>query len=59
MHQKIERQREREREHFFFCEGKVYKEWKKEWQIYSKRVWIRKDQKKKKNEDEGKDEEWY
>ena len=32
------------------------------WQIYSKRVWIRKDKKKKKKKkkkDEGKNEEWY
>ena len=29
-------------------EGKVCKEWKREWQIYSKRVWIRNEKKKKK-----------
>ena len=41
-----EREREREREKLF-CEGKVCKEWKREWQIYSKSVWIRNDQKRK------------
>ena len=41
---------ERERE-IAFCEGKLRKEWKKEWQIYNKRVWIRRDKIK---EDEGK-----
>ena len=54
--------RERERETTFFCEGKVCKKWKREWQIYSKRLWIRKDKKrkkKKKKKDEEKDEEWY
>ena len=34
-------ERERERERTFFCEGKVCKEWK----IYSKRLWIKKDKK--------------
>ena len=42
-----EREREREREITFFCEGKLCKEWKKEWQIYSKRVWTKKDKKVK------------
>ena len=53
IHQKIERERERT----FFCEGKVCKKW----QIFSKRLWIRKDkkEKKKKKKDKGKDEEWY
>ena len=37
---------EREREKLF-CEWKVCKEWKREWQIYSKSVWIRKDKKKR------------
>ena len=52
-----ERERERERERItFFCEEKLCKEWKKERQIYSKMLWIRRD---KIREDEGKDEEWY
>ena len=42
-HQKIEREREREP---FFCEGKLCIEWKRLWQIYSKRVWIRRDKNK-------------
>ena len=41
-----ERDREREREHFF-CEGKLYIEWKRLGQIYSKRVWIRRDKNKR------------
>ena len=58
INQKIVREREREITFFFFFfgEGKLYKEWKREWQIYNEMVWIRKD---KIREDEGKDEEWY
>ena len=41
------REREREGLFFFFGEGKVCKEWKREWQNYNKMVWIRKDKKKK------------
>ena len=47
-----ERERERERE-ISFCEGKLCKEWKREWQIYNKMMWIWRDKIKK---DEGKDE---
>ena len=47
--------REREREPFY-CEGKLCIKWKKKWQIYSKRVRIRKEKIK---EDKEKDEEWY
>ena len=36
------REREREREPFF-CKGKLCIKWKRWWQIYSKRVWIRRD----------------
>ena len=49
IHQKIVRERERERERertFFFCEGKLCVEWKRLGQIYSKRVWIRRDKNK-------------
>ena len=48
IHQKIEREREREREkeRTFFCEGKLCIEWKRWWQIYNKRVWIRRDKNK-------------
>ena len=59
INQKIKREREREREREItppFFKGKLYKEWKREWQIYSKIVWTRKD---KIREDEGKDEKWY
>ena len=50
--------REREREIYIyiyipFCEGKLCKEWKREWQIYNKMMWIWRDKIKK---DEGKDE---
>ena len=51
MHQKIERERERERG--LFCKEKICKEWKREWKIYSKRLLIRRDKIK---EDEGEDE---
>ena len=43
--------RERERNNLF-CEEKLCEEWKKECQIYSKRVWIRRDKIRE-------DEEWY
>ena len=43
--------KEKEREITLFCEGKLCKEWKRKWQIYSKREWIRGDKIK---EDEGK-----
>ena len=58
MKKKIEREREREREReiTFFVRGNYAKNWKKEWQIYSKMVWIRRD---KIREDEEKDEWWY
>ena len=57
-HQKIERERERERENLLllFCVRKLCIEWKRWWQIYSKKVWIRRDKIK---EDGGKEEEWY
>ena len=32
-----------ERERTFLGEGKLCKEWKREWWIYSKIVWIRRD----------------
>ena len=51
-----ERERERERNNLFFCEEKLCKEWKREWWIYSKIVWIKRD---KTREDDEKDEEWY
>ena len=35
-----------ERERTFFCEGKLCIEWKRWWQIYNKRVWIRRDKNK-------------
>ena len=44
--------RERERD-IPFCEGKLCKEWKREWQIYNKMMWIWRDKIKK---DEEKDE---
>ena len=49
-----EREREREREVTFFCKGKLCIEQKKEWQIYSKRLRIRRDKIK---EDKEKEEE--
>ena len=48
----IVRERERERD-IPFCEGKLCKEWKREWQIYNKMMWIWRDKIKK---DERKDE---
>ena len=50
--QKILWERERERD-IPFCEGKLCKEWKREWQIYNKMMWIWRDKIKK---DEEKDE---
>ena len=49
----IEKLREREREPFF-CERKPCIEWNRYLQIYSKRMWIRRDKIK---EDEEKEEE--
>ena len=48
------RERERERERTFFCEKKPCIEWNRYLQIYSKKMWIRKDKIK---EDEEKEEE--
>ena len=45
---------EREREVTFFCKGKLCIEQKKEWQIYSKRLRMRRDKIK---EDKEKEEE--
>ena len=43
----LEREREREREREpFFCEGKLCIEWKSLWQMYSKKLWIRRDKNK-------------
>ena len=51
IHQKFERERDRDN---LFCEEiKLCKKWKREWKIYSKRVWIRKNKIK---EDEEKNE---
>ena len=46
-------EREREREPFC-CEEKLCIEWKKQWQIYSKRMWIRKDKNKGRWRERGK-----
>ena len=48
-----ERERERERERTFICERKPCIEWNRWLQIYSRRVWIRRDKIK---EDEEKEE---
>ena len=41
---------------FFFGEGKLCIEWKSEWQIYAKRMIIRRNKIK---EDKRKEEKWY
>ena len=40
----------------FFCERKLCKEWKSEWQIYTKRIIIKRNKIK---EDKRKEEVWY
>ena len=49
IHQKIEG--EKMGNNHFFCERKLCKEWKCEWQIYTKMMIIK--------EDKRKEEEWY
>ena len=54
IHQKIEG--ERVGNNHFFCERKLCKEWKSEWQIYIKMMIIKRNKIK---EDKRKEEEWY